>query len=161
MSVSAGTRIVSSNFNLIPVTPTVNSSIGTPTSGTTETRDDVLGTYQFTAQANTRYLAVIDGLLGNGSVVADFYALRIRDSGSSSAPTAASTVVAESSYYVAATGSGGRNGASFQGTFFVSTAGVHTIAFFAQRIGGTGVFTPVSGFSGANRELYVMAIGSV
>lgn len=144
----------------IVATPTTVVASGTPTSGTTETLDAVLGTYQCSLVAGRRYMAVMDGILGNGNTVADLFALRIRNSGTSSAPTASSTLVAETGWYCAATGSGGRTSADFTGTFVAATSGTNTFGFFAQRIAGGGVFTPVSGLSGTLvRELYVLDIG--
>ena len=139
--------------------PAATTSTGTATSGTTETLDAVLGTYQFNVVSGRRYQVVIDGLLGNGTVAGDVFGLRIRNSGSSSAPTSASTVVAESAWYCTGVGSAGRSGNSFTGTFLAGANGTNTIGFFAVRISGTGVYTPVSGFSGAAREMYAVDLG--
>lgn len=117
---------------------------GTPTSGATETRDDVLSTVQFTAVAGRRYRVVVTALAGNGSAVGDTFNVRVRDSGSASAPTSASTLVAEALYVSQATGAPGRVAIPLEDTFVAAGAGTHTLGFFAQRIAGTGVFTPVS-----------------
>jgi hypothetical protein len=138
----------------IPVVPTASSSTGTATSGTTETRDAVLGDYQFTAVTNRRYRIMYTGLIGNGSVAADTYAVNIRDGGSST-PTAASPLVATvSSWPVLVVGTGGRL-PIFVSDTVTPAAGVRTLGAFAVRNSGTGVFTPVG-----TRSLYVEDIGS-
>lgn len=140
----------------VTVAPQTTSANGTATSGTTETFDAVLGYYQVSLTAGRRYLAVMNGLVGNGSVVADDYTIQIRNSGTSSNPTAASTLIAQTQWYVPATGSGGRGGIPFAGSFIAPATGLNTFGVSATRVAGTGVFTPVG-----TRELYVMYLGTV
>lgn len=144
----------------VPVnaTPQATSSAGTatPTSGGGETFDAVLGYYQAPLVAGRRYLAVMNGLIGNGSVAADDYTIQIRNSGTSSNPTTSSTMVAQSQWYVPAAGTGGRTGIPLAGSFIAPATGLNTFGVSATRIVGTGAFTPVG-----TRELYVMYLGTV
>lgn len=148
----------------LPAIPVSTSTNGTATSGTTDTMDTVLGTYQFTAIAGRRYRVCLANLVCNGSVAADAFAIRVRDSGSASTPTTSSTAVLDSSWTCVVTGSGGRVTLSLFETFVASSSGTHTLAFFAQRVGGTGVFTPLSpsavGATGV-RKLWVEDAGNI
>lgn len=129
----------------IQANPTTSTATGTATSGTTDTIDTVLGTYQFTAVAGQWYHVYLDGLVCNGSVANDAFALRVRDSGSASTPTTASTAVIDDQWTVnTGTGSAGRITRNLSGIFQSGSSGTHTLAFFAQRVSGTGVFTPLS-----------------
>src|SRR5579859_8003973 len=83
----------------VQAAPVSTAASGTPTSGTTETFDAVLGTYQWNAVAGRRYMVFMNNLLGGGTVTADLYSLRIRNSGSASAPTASSTAIAFTQWY--------------------------------------------------------------
>jgi hypothetical protein len=145
-----------------PISATAN---GTASSGTVDTIDTVFGTYQFTAVAGRRYRAVMTGLVCNGSVLNDVFALRIRDSNSASTPTTASTAVVDTTWECdTAAGSSGRMIEPIEDTWIAATSGTHTLGFFAQRVAGTGVFTPLSstaqGGTGA-RKLIVEDIGNV
>lgn len=147
----------------VPISTGTN---GTATSGTTDTIDTVLGNYQFTAIAGRRYRVVMTGLMGNGSVASDTYAIRVRDSGSASTPTTSSTAVIDTAWEPMSTGSTGRQLIPMEDTFIASSGGTHTLAFFAQRSSGTGVFTPVSpvSFGGTVtgvRKLWVEDCGTV
>ena len=135
----------------IPVDPTTTTSDGTATSGTTDTRDAVLGNYQFTAVSGRRYRIMCTFLL-NGSVANDRFICQIRDGGGST-PTSASTSVTATSKLTVVTGSNGREGVVLSNTFTPS-AGTHTLALFLARFNGTGIGTPVG-----LRELYVEDIG--
>lgn len=137
-------------------TPASTSSNGTATSGTTETFDAVLGYYAVSLIAGRRYLAIVNGVIGNGSVVADEYMIQIRNSGTSSNPTSSSTLIAQSEWYVPATGSGGREAIVLGSSFIAPASGTNTFGMSATRVSGTGVFTPVG-----TRELYVMYLGMV
>lgn len=139
------------------VTSTTN---GTP-GGATETADAVLGTLPFTAVAGRRYQVGMNGLHGNGSAAADRYAVRIRDSGSSSAPTNTSTLVAESEWVSSTSGTSGRAVIPLSGTFIAGSSGTHTLQMFSATLSGTGPFTPVVGAGGLARELYVEDLGTV
>jgi hypothetical protein len=103
---------------------------------------------------------VLDGLVGNGSVVADTFVINIRNSGSSATPTTSSTLVAQQEWVPQAVGSTGRQAIPVANTFIAPTSGVNTFAVFAARSGGTGQFTPLSPPSGV-RELYVVYLGTV
>lgn len=133
--------------------PTATSTNGTASSGTTEIRDDVLGTYSFTAEAGARYRVFYDGVALNSTVANDRYGIRIRNGGSST-PTTASTIVAESTVVIPVTGSNGRTSVPI-GATFVPGAGTVTLAAFTIRLAGTGTGMPVSQPS---RELYVMRV---
>lgn len=148
----------------VPVnaTPTSTISAGTATSGTTETMDAVLGVYQCNLIAGRRYVALMNGLTGNLNTANDIYVCNIRNSGSSSTPTASSTLVAQSQWTAANTGTSGRTPIPLAGSFIAPSTGVNTFAMFAQRVSGTGVFTPVSPNGNVfPRELYVMYLGAV
>lgn len=139
------------------VTTTSNGSTG----GATETADSVLGTLQFTAISGRRYQVGMNGLHGNSAAANDRYAVRIRDSGSSSAPTNTSTLVAESTWVGTVAGTGGRNIIPLCGTFIAGSSGTHTLEMFSATLSGTGPFTPVTGPSSLARELYVEDLGTV
>lgn len=146
----------------IMAAPVGTSSNGTATSGTTETRDAVLGDYVFTsAGTGRRYRVVIENLIGNGSVAGDTFQIRVRDGGGST-PTAASTLIAETCWTpISGTGTASRAPIPFAVTF-TCASGTRTLSMFAVRTGGTGVFTPLaSGGNGgtAQRKMYVEDIG--
>ena len=145
----------------VSATPLSTSSIGTAGVGTTETFDAVLGYYQATLIAGRRYLAVCNGLIGNGTA-ADVYSVQIRNSGTSSNPTSASTLICNSEWYCPAAGTAGRNVIPLTGSFIAPATGTNTFGVSYFRTNGSGNFTPVSGnVSGALRELYVMYLGAV
>lgn len=155
-----GRSLVYNGSNYVPVgqqlmaTPTATSSTGTATSGTTETFDAVLGYHAASLVSGRRYQVTLNGLIGNGSVVADNFTIQIRDSQSASNPTAASTQIAMSEWYVSATGSAGRGSISVGQSFLCTVTGTHTFGVSATRLAGTGVFTPVG-----TRELFVEDMG--
>lgn len=140
----------------VAVAPASTSSNGTATSGTTETFDTVLGYYQVNLIAGRRYLAIVNGLIGNGTVIGDEFTLQIRNSGTSSNPTSASTLIAQTEWYTNAAGTAGRVGAALGQSFIAPVTGLNTFGMSATRILGTGAFTPVG-----TRELYVMYLGTV
>jgi hypothetical protein len=134
------------------------SSSGTSTSGTTDTRDAVLGNYVFTSESTARqYRVTMEGLNPSSSVSGDKYLLTVKDGGGST-PTSASTVIAGTGWNARATGGASQDTWLLQGTFTAS-AGTHTLSFFAQRQSGTGVFTPVAFSVAAPRKIYVEDIG--
>jgi hypothetical protein len=149
------------NFMAIPI---LTASNGPATTSTTDTIDSTLGNYVFTAVAGRRYRVKMFGLFGNGSVASDVFAVRIRDSGSASTPTTASPAVVDSMWVSTVTGTSGRNVIEMEDSFIASTSGSHTLAFFAQRISGSGVFTPscaaATGATGS-RKLWVEDAGLV
>lgn len=138
------------------LTTTSNS---TTTSGTTETFDAVLGFYQFTAVSGRRYMAVLANGLGSANTANDLYILRIRDSGSASNPTSASTAVALTQWLCVVTGGPGQTGVTLQGSFVSGSSGTHTIGVSATRVAGTGTFNVTSG--GLARQLFVVDLGAV
>lgn len=154
-----------------PIAPPVNAAPvsttlpGTATSGTTETFDTVLGYYQCYLTAGRRYKAIMLGLHGNCGVANDIYSLQIRDSGSSSDPTSASTLVAQAQWTSTASGSLSRLPIPLANTFLASSSGLHTFGFSATRISGTGAFTPeppnANGATQFIRELFVEYCGTV
>lgn len=128
---------------------------GTATAGAgIEILDAVLGNYTFTALAGRRYRVVYAGVIINGSVAADQYALNVRDGGAG-APTITSTLLYAKPGATPGTATAGRVNAdiSFTTTF---TTGVHILAVGTIRTAGTGVYTPVG-----TRELYVEDCGPV
>jgi hypothetical protein len=140
--------------------PISATGAGTTTVGTTDTIDTGLGTYQFTAVAGRRYRVVLSNLFGSGTVAGDNFFCRVRDSGTSSTPTTASTAVIDSYWVCLITGSAGRSCVPMMDTFVASVSGTHTLAFFAQRNAGTGVFVPETLGTGA-RKLWVEDAGNV
>lgn len=140
--------------------PTFTTATGTPTSGVAEIRDDILGVYQCTLIAGRRYMAIMNGLVGNSTVADDIYAINIRNSGSSSTPGSTSTLVAQQTWVPQAVGSLGRAPIPLAGSFIAPTTGINTFAFLAQRTSGSGVFTPLSPNVGP-RELFVIYLGAV
>lgn len=149
---------------MVPVSaaPISTSSNGTASSGTTETFDAVLGYYQATLISGRRYMAIMNGLVGNAGVAADVYTLQIRNSGTSSNPTSSSTLVAQSEWYGAVAGSGGRQGIVLQGSFIAPATGTNTFGMSSTRVAGSGSFTPVTaGNAAAVRELFVIYLGAV
>lgn len=136
----------------IKTAPTIASSDGTSTSGTTETRDAVLGNYVFTAEANRRYRAKLTIERLGSSVVDDLYTVRIRDGGVST-PTAASTLLAQAAKLVNLVGGIGEESLTVEATF-TATAGTHTLSAFIIRSNGSG-----TGSMRGTRQLYVEDIG--
>lgn len=141
-------------------TPVTTTSAGTMTSGTTEIMDSVLGVYQCSLIAGRRYIALMNGLTGGGSVAGDVYQVKIRNSGSSSTPTTSSALIAISQWVATAAGGAGEEFIQLGQSFIAPATGINTFAMFAVRAAGTGVFTPLS-TAGVGRELYVMYLGAV
>lgn len=128
---------------------------GTATAGAgIEILDAVLGNYTLNALATRRYRVHYAGVILNGSVAADQYALNVRDGGGS-VPTITSTLLYAKPGFLPGVGTAGRMNAdiSFLTTF---TAGVHIIGVGTIRTAGTGVITPVG-----TRELYVEDVGPI
>ena len=145
----------------VTATPTSTATNGTASSGTTETFDAVLGYYQCNLIAGRRYMAICNGVQGNGNPT-DVYSIQIRNSGSNSNPTASSTLICQSEWYCPGTGSAGRNVIPLQGSFIAPTTGINTFGMSSLRLLGTGSFTPVAAsLSGAVRELFVIYLGTV
>lgn len=141
--------------------PASTAASGTPTpAGGAETIDAILGVYQCPLVAGRRYRAVLDGLVGNGSVVGDTFLINIRNSGSSSTPTTASTLVAQQEWACQTVGTSGRGPLPVSNSFIAPATGLNTLAVFAARNLGAGVFTPLSPPNGV-RELYVTYLGTV
>jgi hypothetical protein len=136
--------------------PTTTSLAGTSTSGTTETRDAVLGNYTFNSVVGRRYQVFLTGLKGGSTVTADLYAIRIRNGGVST-PTSASTLVAESVWYAPVSGGPGQASIPVSDVFVAQNSGLQTLSVFVVKSAGTGVFTPLS--AGVGRSLFVTDIG--
>jgi hypothetical protein len=133
-------------------TPTTTGSDGTTTSGTTETRDAVLGNFTFTSAGTTRrYRVVWTGQIGV-SVANDLFVVSLRDGGAST-PTAASPLLGRGQKRFTQSGGTGEETMMVSGTFTAS-AGTRTISAFTVRSSGTGTATPKN-----TRELYVEDIG--
>jgi hypothetical protein len=146
----------------IMATPVSTSTNGTATSGTTETRDAILGDYVFTSAGTSRqYRVVIENLIGNGSQAGDVFQIRVRDGGGST-PTALSTLIAETCWTpISLTGTSSRAPIPYAITF-TAASGTRTLSMFVVRTSGGGTFTPLAsaGNGGtAARKLYVEDIG--
>lgn len=146
---------VSQGGTRILATPISTTSNGTATSGTTETFDTSLGSgtgyYQCSLVSGVRYRVVYDGLIGNGTASGVEYAIQIRNSGTSSTPTSASTLIAQTNWSCAAAGTIGRTPIPLRLTFVAASTGINTFGLSATA--PSGVFTPVS--SSTAREFYV------
>jgi hypothetical protein len=84
------------------------------------------------------------------------YRLQIRNSGTASNPTSASTSVALAEYVVPAAGGTGQQTVALASSFLAPSTGPNTFGMSVTRLSGTGTGTPL--FS---RELYVMYLGVV
>lgn len=153
-----GTWVPTGGAQGIVAAPTTTGSAGTPTVGTTETFDAILGTYSFNVISGRRYRVVLTGMLGSGSVANDLFRILIRNSGSSSPPTTSSTVVASTQWLCVISGGPGQTGITLTGEFLAGATGTNVIEMSAVRTVGTGVFTPTAS-GGINRNLYVEDIG--
>lgn len=154
---AAGENLASSVLSVgLPyqTAPLQNSNIGTPTSGSTETFDIILGYYQVNLIFGHWYRVVLDGMIGNGGVAGDQQTLNIRNSQSSSNPTSSSTLVAQTEWHCVTAGSGGRTGIPISSPFQCVSGGINTFGFSSVLNSGTGPFTPVG-----SRSLYVVDIG--
>lgn len=123
--------------------PTTTASNGTATSGTTETRDAVLGDYVFsvpTVGAAWRY-RVIFNMRMSFTVADDVFLINIRNGGAST-PTTSSTIVGLGAAVARITGGPGQTTCVASGDF-VPGSGTQTLGVFVQRINGTGTCTPV------------------
>lgn len=132
-------------------TPASTSSSGTASSGTTETRDAVLGDFVFTAAAGRRYRVWWTG--GMSGTAGERCAVRVRDGGGST-PTSSSTLLAETRHVPDATGGAGQVTIPPAVATAVLSAGTHTLSAFTIRLNGSNDFTPVF-----TRELYVEDMG--
>lgn len=125
--------------------PVSTASSGTPTSGTTETFDAVLGYLQVTLISGHYYRVSVDEMNAVATVAGDWYDIRIRDSGSSSDPTSSSTQIAHIRWYAPVADSSARGiSVPVTNTFLCTSTGTHTFGISAARIAGTGVLTPVN-----------------
>lgn len=155
------TNIVNNLPRIItPITSTTSN--GTATSGTTETRDAVLGDYQFTALSSRLYIVCLLGLVGNGTSGGQ-YMIRIRDGGASTA-IVSSPIVAEGSVHPAASGTAGRVFMHILSIPQSLSAGTHTLSVWVKDVTGAGAFTPlaVAGDTGGGstpRSLFVAEFG--
>lgn len=158
----AGEKMAPSIFPGIPqnAPPVSSSVVGTPSVGTTETFDVVLGYYQATLINGHRYRVNLDGLIGNCGVAGDIYTLQIRDSGSSSAPTSSSLLVASTQWTSTQAGTPSRVPIPLRNTFVASSSGIHTFGFSSLRTVGSGSFTPEP-VPNLFRELYVEDLGGI
>lgn len=124
--------------------PTTSAQGGTVTSGSTSTRDDVLGVYTLTvpsAAATWRFEAYLTSRVPNFTASGDIVAFEIRDGGGS-VPTSTSPLVAIAQLRAQATGGAGQETLSVRDTW-VPGVGTHTLAAFTRRVNGTGTITPV------------------
>lgn len=149
---------VSNSIPRLPLAPISTTSNGTATGGgATEIQDSVLGNYAPTLTTGRTYKLVLEGTLGNGSVVGDIFNVQIRDGGASAPTTASPLLPGQTQWVCLAVGTPGRTPVVLEITFTVASSGVHTLGLFYNRTSGTGVFTPVPAPSGT-RRLYVQDI---
>lgn len=151
----AGAWALPSGAGAIVAPPISTMDNGSSSAGTSIIRDDVMGAYTFTAEANRRYRVVLEGFMANGTVAGDKFFVNIRNGGAS-LPDSLSPVVASSAVIIPAPGSLGRMTVPVAG-LFVPGAGTKTLAVFCQRNQGSGVLTPVSEV--VPRTLYVIDAG--
>ena len=155
---SAGQTITAAAANAIgnPVVPAATGTNGTATSGTTETRDAVLGNYQGTAVAGVRYRVTLAGRGLNCTVAADRFSVGLRYTVGGATPTAASTLIGHTSTWVPSVSGGNGVVTLRHAPTFIPGAGLITVAAFWLRLNGTGIATPVG-----QCELYAEGIGYV
>lgn len=155
---SAGNRLLADDLMRLPqtVARASTASAGTASSGTTDTLDAVLGTISMVADGTSYYRVEVENMIAAATgTVGDPGTFRIRDGGAS-APTAASTEIAQSPWKAQATGGTGQEGENFGASLQLS-AGTHTFGLFSQRTAGT-----VTNFQPAgNRTLKVTLEGDV
>jgi hypothetical protein len=132
---------------------TTTAANGTETSGTTETRDAVLGNYSFTALAGHSYRVVLENAGGVCTVVNDQFGIRIRNGGAST-PTASSTQIANTRL---ACWNNSIALPLFISGKFSPGAGVQTLSVFCIRLAGTGTMHMWAGDFA--RALYVIDLG--
>lgn len=141
--------------------PRATAANGTPTSvggvpSQNTFRDDILGSYTFTALAGRQYRATCDNLLMNGNA-GDVYEVKLSYASGTSAPGVADPSVARTRAVIYVTGSAGRVPVPLSGVF-APGAGVFTIAVLVTRLLGSGIGTPVSE---GTRQLYVQDMGPI
>jgi len=153
--VDADMALVISQHTL-PTTPAGTSSNGTITSGTTETRDAVLGNYSFTALAGVRYRVWLLNAGHQPTVSGDRFSCRVRYTTNGATPTASDTMAGTDTTFITVGTSGSQNFVVPHITTFVPGAGTITLAVFYVRIAGTGTVTPTGG-----RQLFAEAIGTL
>jgi len=158
MPFTVGHILVPADFTFVnlPAAPLTNASNGTTTSGTTETRDAVLGNYVFTGVAGVRYRV---WLLGGGhqpTVSGDRFSVRVRYTTNGATPTSSDTMAGADTTFITVGTSGNQNFVVPHITTFVPGAGTITLSVFYVRIVGTGTVTPTG-----NRQLYAEEIGTV
>jgi hypothetical protein len=149
-------RVISLAGLGIPGAAVTTGSNGTATSGTTETRDAVLGNYQFTAIANVRYRLTLAGRGPSCTVVADRFALGLRYTIGGATPTSSDTLLGHTTTWVPSVAGGNGVVTVNHSASFIPGAGLITVASFWTRLNGTGVATP-TGLC----EMYAEAIGYV
>jgi len=143
-------------------TPTTAASPGTTAPNGapgTETRDAVMGNYIFTAVAGRRYRVSLDSAKISVGTNGTTVTVRIRNGGAST-PTAASTLIAETSYYGAIAVVPGQTGVPDLSGLFTPGAGTQTLSAFLQVTAGAGAANIVSPAS-LTRALYVEDMGAV
>ena len=138
--------------------PTTSAQGGTTSSGSTSTRDDVLGVYAFTVPASAatwRFETFLMNRMPNFTASDDIAVFEIRDGGGS-VPTSTSPLVASAQIRAQSTGGTGQESLYPCGTW-IPGAGTHTLAAFSRRAAGTGTITPVP--TGPSTQLGVRFVG--
>lgn len=129
---------------------------GTASSGTTETRDAVLGNLQVTLDTTRQYRVRATGLVNAGTAGHRAH-VTIRRVVGTGTPTTSDTLTGEWQGYVVAVGSGGRISYLVDDLFTAASNGVHTFALFCQDQ-DSGAMTPVS--LSLTRRMYVEDMGA-
>src|ERR1700761_2215578 len=133
----SGQKITPSVLSVGITAPAIQTgTVGTPSTGTTEVFDIVLGYYQAVLIAGHTYEAKVLGLVGNCGV-ADIYDLNIRDSQSSSNPTTSSLLVAQSQWTSTTAGTPSRVPVPLANVFVATVSGTHTFGVSSVRVSGT------------------------
>lgn len=153
---SAGNRLTANDLMRLPQTiaRVRTAAAGTVSSGTTDTLDAVLGTVAVVADGVSFYRIEVENMIGAASSAGtDPASFRIRDGGAS-APTAASTEIAQTPWKTQAVGGTGQEGIKLGATVQLS-AGTHTFGLFSQRTAGASTnFQPAG-----DRSLVVSIVG--
>jgi hypothetical protein len=142
--------------NGIVVAPLTTVSSGTPTSGTTEVMDAVLGVYTFRALAGIRYRMILSGRGVASTVASDRYSVSLRYTTDGTTPTNTSTLIEHVTTFIQiVTGGNGIYHIPHIVTFIPGAAVVNVMSGWIKTT-GTGVGTPAGTCS-----LWAEAIGNV
>jgi hypothetical protein len=134
--------------------PLTVSGSGTPTSGTTETRDATAGNYTFATYPNRWYKVSYTGRGATPSVTGDRYAINFRYTTDGSTPTASSTQILPNVTFVTVGSAATANFVVEHDVLFAPGAATITMSVFYVRLSGTGIVTP-----SGTAQLFVEDVG--